>query len=592
MEGTSRTHWVCDDVCGGNVRLLSLNRVNYRSKVSRSAGARIVLRHLKIGFVLGVILLGLMNLPNVHAAVIVTVTPASQVIPQGSVAMYAIDLSGALPGSTYTLSLSGLVGGAYHFSPNPVTTTAAGTGTSSLTIDTGVFPIYCPGTYPFTVKATTSAPAPDTGTSPAATVMVVQVGPALAVALSTDKSTYRIGDKITILISVNRPAEGQLTISPPSGAPSVFSYVAYGPTYAISKTLTASQPVGRYTVSFQADDFCGGFSSAVVYFDVTPDTYDVSLSFSGVPSDVSVNIQVDGQDQGTMGGSDIKKLTFKLDTTHTVVVDQYVSGAAGVRYYCAQNSWTVGSAGSHTFTYETHYLFTVVTDPDGVTQVSGGGWFREGTTVQTSQAQETIAGPPGTQYIFKGWEVDGVIQSGNPVSLTLDRPRKAIAKYQTQYQLLVDSSLGDPEGSGYYDADSTATFSVTSPVGLLVQQVFVRWEGDYSGSSPQGSVTMDRSKVVHAIWTTSYTQLYILLGVVAAVAIIVAFLVWRRRQGPAPTLKPTPPMPGEGEQGIGAPPSEAPPTTAETGGTVRCSSCGADVPSGQSFCHNCGVKIS
>jgi len=538
-------------------------------------------------------------LPNVHASpVVVTISPTSQAVPQGTSASYTVSLSGALA-TAYALSLSGLsYGASASVGSNPVPTPPGGgigSGSTTLAISTTNVPgLYCPGTYSFTVSARNSTSygigPPDTG-SASATLTVVQVGPPLSVAVSTDKPTYRIGDKVTISISVNRPAEGTLMLSPPSGQPVQFPYTFYSPTSSIVKSLTADK-IGRWTVGFQADDFCSGFSSSVAYFDVTPDTYDVSLTLSGVPTQVSVGLQVDGQSQGTMSGTDIKKLTFKIDTTHTLSVDQYVPGDAGVRYFCAQNTWSVGSSGSRTFTYETQYLFTVSTDPASITQVTGGGWFSSGASAQTSQAPQTITGGAGTQYSFKGWEVDGVLQSGSTVTLTMDKPHTAIAKYTTQYQLVVDSPYGTPQGTGFYDAGSTAQFSVTSPVGFLIQQVFVKWEGDFTGNSPQGSTTMDSPKVIHATWRTDYTQLYIAVAAIATVAIVAGFLFWRRRQATAPDMKPTPPE--TGESGAGEPPPEGSgeATSEMTADSSKCASCGTDVPVGQTFCHNCGAKMT
>jgi hypothetical protein len=227
-------------------------------------------------------------------------------------------------------------------------------------------------------------------------------------------------------------------------------------------------------------------------------------------------------------------------------------------------------------------MFTVATNPDGVAQVTGAGWIKAGSSVQTSQAPDTLNGPAGTKYVFKGWMVDGALQPGNPISITMDKPHKAVATYETQFQLLVDSQYGDAKGAGYYTNGSTATFSVTTPVGFLIQQVFLKWDGDFTGSSPSGSILMDKPHTIHANWTTSYFQLYILVGVVAAVAIILALLLMRRRQtmGPA-EMKPMPPTSGE----TGQPPPEP------GGEAVKCTSCGADVPAGQTYCQNCGSKI-
>jgi hypothetical protein len=526
-------------------------------------------------FLLGVFVFSLMVLPHASAAVVsVSVSPTSEVVSQYGVASYTVSVTGT-PGAVYSLKLTGFTGSGSLFSPNPITAAATAV-TSTLSINLGASGV-CPGSYTFTVTATNNALSTDTSSSNVFSVTVTSSGPALQGTVTTDKSTYRLNDQVTILMNVNKPADARLTIQPPSGSPRVFDlYSIYGST---SKTLTADT-VGRWSVTFEAE-VCSEYSSVVAYFDVSPNTYDVSITLSGVPPNVSVGIKIDGTAQGTMAGSDIKKLTFPISTQHVLTLDQYVTGTSGVRYYCAQNTWNVGSVGSRTFEYVTQYQFTVGTNPDGVTAVSGGGWFSAGTAVQTTQMPSTVAGPAGTQYVFKGWNVDGALQNTSTVSLTMDKPHSAVATYDTQYQLLVDSQYGDPAGSGYYTAGSTATYSVTSPVGVLIQQVFTGWSGDISGTSPTGSITMDKPHSVHANWATSYFQLYILIGAIAAVVIVAALLMLRRgkSQGP-PVVKPTP----------------ASTTTTETakpsGEAVKCSSCGADVPVGQSFCQNCGSKMA
>jgi hypothetical protein len=519
------------------------------------------------------IVLSLTIAPNVRASpVTVDVAPPSQVVSEYGAVTYTITVSApAFPGDDYSLSLSGYSGSEGLFSPNPVTVPGAG-ATSTLTIDAGANGL-CPGTYSFTVTATHVQAGADSGTSASFSLTVTPAGPPLQATVTTDKPEYRLNDKVTIQMNVNKPAEAQLTVQPPSGSPKVYGPTeVYGP---VSQTLTADT-VGRWSATFEAG-VCSEVSSAVAYFDVNPNTYDVSLSLSGVPTGISVTIQVDGQDQGTTQGS--KVISFKVETSHTITVEQYVAGDAGVRYYCSQNSWSVSSADSHTFTYQTQYQFSVTTDPSGVTPTTGGGWYSDGTPVQTNQAPATVQGTSGTQYVFKDWELDGAAQSGNQLSVTMDKPHTAVAKYTTQYQLVIDSpgGIGDPQGAGYHDAGSTATFSVTSPVGFLVQQVFVRWEGDYTGSSPQGSVTMDGPKTVHAVWTTSYTQLYIAAGVavIAVVAIIAAiYMTRRKRKGPAPEKKPMPSAAGVEAEG------------------VKCASCGTENLAGEKFCTNCGEKLA
>jgi hypothetical protein len=542
--------------------------------------------------IFSIIILGLIVAPHAYASPLtVSITPVSPVVPQGTLATYTVSVSGALA-TSYSLSFSGAPNARASFSPNPVSTPpggGTGAGTSTLSISTSNVPgLYCPGTYSFTVAATNVTdgtapwpqppgyPNPDAG-SASASITVVQVGPPLSVNVATDKPTYIVGDTVTILLSSNRPAEGRLIISSPSGAPQIFPVSLLGGGYSISKTLSASS-IGHWTLSFQADDFCSGVSSAQASFDVTPNQYTISVSLNGVPPQYSAQVQVDGQAQGTIGGGEISQLSFGIGTSHTITVDQYVAGETGVRYYCAQNTLSVSSTGSLTFTYQTQYLFSVGTNPTGVTQVSGGGWFPAGTTVQTSQAAESIPGSLGTQYAFEGWQINGARRSGNPITLTLDQPYTAIAQYTTQYQLVVNSAYGNPQGARYYDAGSTAQFSVSTPVGFPVQQTFVQWTGDYTGTSPQGSITMDKPHTVNAVWSTSYIPLIAII--VVAAAIVGGLIFWRSRRRPPSEIKPTP--------------TSASATQAAVTGTglIRCSNCGSENSADQKFCTNCGEKIS
>jgi len=520
-------------------------------------------------------LVALLLPPNVHAATVLTLSPSPQTISQLQTATYIIGISSSHTLTAFTMSVSGVVG---TFSANPVTTDGTGMASVDLVADASTPPTYCPGTYSFSVTATGGGDTQSIG----GVLTVTQVGSPLVATVYTDRPSYQTGQTITISLSVSRPAEGQVTVTGPSGySPSTYPFQTSSAGSATVPTFVAG-PTGTYSVSVQADDYCGVFSSTQTTFTVTPNTYDVSISNSGVPSQYSANVQVDGQQQGTIQGSQTRTLSFPIGSTHTIIVDQYVSGDTGVRYYASQNSWSVSSTDSHIFSYQTQYQFNVVTDPAGIAVTSGGGWYNDGQSVQTNQAPPTVAqlNSTGIQYAFKDWVLDGAPQSGNQLTVTMDKPHTAVATYSIQYQLVVDSpgGLGNPQGAGYYDAGSTATFSVTSPVGFLVQQVLVQWQGDYNGTNPQGTITMDKPKTVHAVWTTSYLQLMALI--VVAIAVVAGALFWKKRKGPPSEAKTT---------------STAPTPTAaaaeEAAKSVKCASCGTDNPTGQKFCTNCGVKL-
>ncbi len=402
--------------------------------------------------------------PSAHAATTLTISPPSQTASQVSVAPYAVTLNGGAANATYALTLTGLptsVG--YSFSPS----TIGASGNSVLTIQKTSSPVYCPGSYSFTVTATNVAVGSDRA-SASASLIVTQAGPSLSITVSTDKSTYTINENVTISVTTNNAAEGTLTASPPSGAPTAFHY-QYASSASFTKSFsTANQPTGRWTVTLQADDYCGVSSSAVTYFDLVADTYTVSISLSGIPSSVSVNIQVDGQNQGSMGGSETKSFSFKVGTQHSISVDQYVKGDTGVRYFSSQNSWSFGSAGSRTFTYATQYYFTVGTNPDGLIQISGAGWYSAGYQFQEG-APQIINNPASSPYAFSRWELDGVPQLGNPITITMDKSHTAMAVYQASALTTIVFTSTSAQTSTTSVTSTTVATGTTSSTSIVTQ---------------------------------------------------------------------------------------------------------------------------
>lgn len=75
-----------------------------------------------------------------------------------------------------------------------------------------------------------------------------------------------------------------------------------------------------------------------------------------------------------------------------------------------------------------------------------------------------------------------------------------------QYSVVVSSQYGNPQGAGWYAANTTATISVTSPVdhGNSTRHAFVRWSGDFTSSSSPSSVFLDSPKTILAEWKVQY----------------------------------------------------------------------------------------
>jgi hypothetical protein len=178
--------------------------------------------------------------------------------------------------------------------------------------------------------------------------------------------------------------------------------------------------------------------------------------------------------------------------------------------------------------WKTQHYLNVDIDPLGIVSLSGEGWYDEGSMAVTGSAQSIVSGGEGTQYLFDTWKVDDVAESGYSISVSMDSPHSAVACYRTQHYLAIVSQHGQPEGQGWYDKGSVATFSVESPQGLIIQKVFVEWSGDSTSTSPSATIVMDGPKTVTANWRDEYTQLYIVLAVAALVTLIIIFGVVKK----------------------------------------------------------------
>jgi len=534
----------------------------------------------------------------VYAQVAITLTPTAINTYMGTYVTDLVTLTStdALP---HTVRLYVSAGGPWwgtwwtpaSFSPNPVNVPPVGSVTSTLTL---AIPDVCQGTdFPGPYPITFAIEAQEAGIAVASASLAVNmlyVGPPLSISIASSKASYIVGDTVSVQMNSNLPAQYVLKIKKPDGS----TWKSTTGTLPATFTKVATEPIGTYTAELTAS-YCGVAYASTSFF-VGPNTYDVTLSLAGLPTDATTALLVDGNKVADMKGGDVKVLTYNIGSSHTFQVDQYVSGATGYRYYCAANTWTAGAEGSNVFNYVAQYYLEVSTDPTGVADITPSGWYAAGSSASISPVPGEVEATEGTKYVFTTWTVDGTPRSGNGFAVVMDAPHEVVAKFDTMYLLTIVSDYGNPQGGRYYKSGETATFSVDTPVGFGIQQVFVEWSGDYHGKDPKGSLTMDGPKTVTAVWTTSYFQLYIIAGVVAAVAVAAGLLLWRRRSaGPAAVKPPPPPPPTPAE--VPETPAEPPsppeaeaPSKRAVSVALRCTNCGHELKKGQVYCPECGQK--
>jgi len=239
-------------------------------------------------------------------------------------------------------------------------------------------------------------------------------------------------------------------------------------------------------------------------------SYVVSVTGQGLPSGFSTGLYVDGAPNGTLSSGQTRYLTLSnTGVTHTISVDYYVptsSGANGTRYYDSNPSWTITGSGNHTFTYSTQYYLTVET---AYSSISGDGWYNAGSIAQPALKAGEVDEGQGTRLLFTGWSGDasGSNLTSNPI--TMDGPKTANATWKTQFLLTLQAdpqSVTGLTGSGWYDGGTAANFYAPPSVGATGNSrlEFSSWSGDYVGQLVNGTVMMDRPKVVTAHFVTQY----------------------------------------------------------------------------------------
>jgi ribosomal protein L40E len=237
---------------------------------------------------------------------------------------------------------------------------------------------------------------------------------------------------------------------------------------------------------------------------VRAQAYSTSFTVTGLPVGLRTEYYVDGVLNGTIQTGETKLLDFPAGGAHTLGVDLNVGGSNGTRYECADNLWSFADAGMHTFVYKTQY-YLEVTSAYG--SPSGTNWYDEGATAYARIGTNMSAGAEGVRYAFMRWEQDASGQGIVSDPIVMNRAKKAIATWKTQFALKISY---DPVGvfaasSSWFDADSVAVFSAPEGTnGTDARQVFVQWAGDYLGTSTQASLQMDGPKSVTAKYKAQY----------------------------------------------------------------------------------------
>ncbi len=169
-----------------------------------------------------------------------------------------------------------------------------------------------------------------------------------------------------------------------------------------------------------------------------------------------------------------------------------------------------------TANWKTQYYVNVISAAGSVT---GAGWYDVGAQATISVQNSLVQSSSNQRQVFGGWS-GGASGQESTVKVTVNSPVTIQAGWTSQYLVVAQSPYGNPQGGGWYDANTVAKISVTPEIdyGNQTRRIFTQWSGDYIGNSPTVTLTVDRPKTLAAGWATQYEVTFSVSGLPAAVS--------------------------------------------------------------------------
>jgi hypothetical protein len=238
----------------------------------------------------------------------------------------------------------------------------------------------------------------------------------------------------------------------------------------------------------------------VAYADETPFTVDLwfakdaSTTFSITPAKL---LNVDGKNFSFLEWRDqtgkAVKSPLKVKGPLTITAQYIISDLTFTVYDLPGATITLGSTSKTVAEGQTYVVFDVT-----------NGTF----ALSTTEYLGVIEGK--TRIAFLYWKIPkGTGSEARTLTVNVTISGESVVaevKRIKQHYVVVSSDYGNPRGTGWFEANTTVTISVTSPVdhGNNTRRVFVRWLGDFSGTSPSASLFLDSPKTISAEWKTQY----------------------------------------------------------------------------------------
>jgi len=320
------------------------------------------------------------------------------------------------------------------------------------------------------------------------------------------------------------------------------------------------------------------------------------------------NVVIDGTLEATLAGNESETFTSVPCENHLVVVDQIIPGPDPnkTRFeVLGSNSKMVSDIDNTAyFDYAQAGFIQTGSDPVGVAQQQGTGWYQFGSNFSTSAPSPVNSdNQQGTKYIFRAWSLpDGSTDPNRDLWFSVNRAGAATARYDTYYLLQLKSDYPPISESSWELKGSTANYD------LALQAVPMLGFWGFLGGvlrpvNSSGSHLMDSTYTQKIMWSDDYTVPMIIISVIMLLIIgLVVLLILLRKRAvpavPAATVAQAPQPPAVAPQGAriapvvtATPAKKALPEAESKDKPNFCPKCGAPVDKDAEFCKKCGSKL-